>query len=172
MLSNARKPVIGFAAWSGTGKTTLLRKMIPLLRDRGIRVGMIKHAHHDFDIDIPGKDSYELRKAGAGQMLVASARREALVVERASATDPDLNRLLTRLDQDALDLLLVEGFKHETFPKIELYRAARGKPPMYPGDPTIIAVATDGALPESTELPVLDINDPGQIVEFICARFC
>jgi len=172
VLSNARKPVIGFAAWSGTGKTTLLRKIIPLLRERGIRVGMIKHAHHGFDIDIPGKDSYELRKAGADQMLVASARREALVVERVSDTDPDLNRLLTRLDQDTLDLLLVEGFKHETFPKIELYRAARGKPPMYPGDHTIIAVAADSVLPESTELPVLDINDPGQVAGFICARFC
>ncbi|MGD2137707.1 MAG: molybdopterin-guanine dinucleotide biosynthesis protein MobB [Gammaproteobacteria bacterium] len=172
MLSNARKPVIGFAAWSGTGKTTLLKAVIPLLRDRDIHVGMVKHAHHAFEIDKPGKDSYELRKAGAVQMLVASSRREALVVERETETDPDLNRLLARLDQEALDVILVEGFKHEAYPKVELYRAELGKPPLYPGDASIIAVASDGELPVATELPVLDINNPGEIVEFLCARFC
>jgi len=172
MLSNARKPVIGFAARSGTGKTTLLRDIIPLLCGRGIRVGMIKHAHHAFEIDIPGKDSYELRKAGATQMLVASARRHALVVEQATASEPQLNRLLRQLDQDTLDLILVEGFKKTAFPKLELYRAALGKPPIYPDDHGIVAVVTDSRLPVPTDLPVLDINNPGQIVEFICERFC
>jgi len=171
-LSNARKPVIGFAARSGTGKTTLLRDIIPLLCGRGIRVGMIKHAHHAFEIDIPGKDSYELRKAGATQMLVASARRHALVVEQATASEPQLNRLLRQLDQDTLDLILVEGFKKTAFPKLELYRAALGKPPIYPDDHGIVAVVTDSRLPVPTDLPVLDINNPGQIVEFICERFC
>jgi molybdopterin-guanine dinucleotide biosynthesis protein B len=172
MLSNARKPVIGFAARSGTGKTTLLRDIIPLLCGRDIRVGMIKHAHHAFEIDIPGKDSYELRKAGATQMLVASARRHALVVEQATASEPQLNRLLRQLDQDTLDLILVEGFKKTAFPKLELYRAALGKPPIYPDDHSIVAVVTDSRLPVPTDLPVLDINNPGQIVEFICERFC
>lgn len=172
MLTNAHKPVVGFAAWSGTGKTTLLKEIIPLLRGRGIGVGMVKHAHHSFDIDKPGKDSYELRKAGAAQMLVASSRREALVVEREAVADPDLNRLLARLDQEALDIILVEGFKHETFPKVELYRAQLGKPPLYPGDDSIIAVATDAEPPVPTVLPVLDINNPGEIVAFLCTRFC
>ncbi|MGD2056900.1 MAG: molybdopterin-guanine dinucleotide biosynthesis protein B [Gammaproteobacteria bacterium] len=171
-MSNARKPVIGFAAWSGTGKTTLLRYLIPLLRARGIRVGMIKHAHHAFDIDIPGKDSFELRKAGASQMLVASARRLALVVEQPVASEPQLDRLLLQLDQDTLDLILVEGFKKTSFPKLELYRAAPGKPPIYPQDPDIVAVVTDSALPVPTRLPVLDINNPGEIVEYICAHYC
>ena len=172
MLTNARKPVVGFAAWSGTGKTTLLKEIIPLLRDRGIEVGMVKHAHHGFDIDKPGKDSYELRKSGAVQMLVASSRREALVVERETGTDPDLNHLLARLDQETLDIILVEGFKHETYPKVELYRAKLGKPPLYPEDDSVIAVATDSELPVATALPVLDINNPGEIAAFLCARFC
>ena len=172
MLTNARIPVVGFAAWSGTGKTTLLKGMIPLFRSREIRVGLVKQSHHSFDIDKPGKDSYELRKAGAHQMLVASARREVLIIEKEAGKDPDLNRLLARLDQDALDLILVEGFKHETFPKVELFRAQLGKPPLYPEDRTVIAVVTDGELPAATDLPVLDINDPGQIVDFICNHFC
>lgn len=172
MLTNARIPVVGFAAWSGTGKTTLLKGMIPLFRSREIRVGLVKQSHHSFDIDKPGKDSYELRKAGAHQMLVASARREVLIIEKEAGKDPDLNRLLARLDQDALDLILVEGFKHETFPKVELFRAQLGKPPLYPEDRTVIAVVTDGELPAATDLPVLDINDPGQIVDFICNCFC
>jgi molybdopterin-guanine dinucleotide biosynthesis protein B len=171
-LSKARKPVVGLAAWSGAGKTTLLKAVLPLLRHRGIRLGMVKHAHHAFDIDKPGKDSYELRKAGATQILVASSRREALVVEKETEAEPVLDRLLARLDQDALDMVLVEGFKHERFPKIELYRAELGKPPLYPDDDDIIAVVTDSALPIATDLPLLDINDPGAVVEFLCARFC
>lgn len=167
MLTSARKPVIGFAACSGAGKTTLLKKILPLLTGRGVRVGMIKHAHHAFDIDHPGKDSYELRKAGASQMLIASAQREALMVEKDEITEPDLNLLIAKLDQDSIDLILVEGFKNVPFPKIELFRAALGKPAIYPHDASVIAIATDGELPAKTDLPVLDINSSEQIAEFV-----
>jgi molybdopterin-guanine dinucleotide biosynthesis protein B len=172
MLSNAHKPVIGFAAYSGTGKTTLLKQLIPLLRERGIRVGVIKHAHHSFEIDIPGKDSYELRMAGASQMLIASAQREALVVEKEAEGEAELDRLLAKLDQASLDIILVEGFKDEAFAKIELYRETLGKPTLHPQDPDIIAVATDGELPAPTRLPVLNINAAEQIADFLCRRFC
>jgi molybdopterin-guanine dinucleotide biosynthesis protein MobB len=168
MFKTAQKPVLGFAAYSGAGKTTLLIKLLPLLTARGIRVGMIKHAHHSFDIDRPGKDSYELRQAGASQMLVASARREALMIEKAEASEPDLEQLIARLDQAALDLILVEGFKHVPFPKIEVFRAAVGKPAIYPGDASVIAIATDGALPAGSDLPVLDINNPETVAAFVC----
>ena len=170
VLGNAKMPVIGFAAYSGTGKTTLLKAVIPLLSSKGLRVGVVKHAHHSFEIDRPGKDSYELRIAGASQMLIASAQREALLIEKNAEVEPDLNQLLAKLDQNSLDLILVEGFKNEAFPKLELYRCSVGKPAMYPRDPDIIAVATDCALPIPTHLPVLDINAAGQIVDFICAR--
>jgi len=171
MLNKTRKPVIGFAAYSGTGKTTLLKEIIPLLRGRGIRVGVIKHAHHSFDIDTPGKDSYELRVAGASQTLIASKQREALVVEKQTESEAQLNQLLEKLDQDSLDMILVEGFKDEAFAKIELYREGVGKPPFYPGDADIIAIATDCELPVATHLPVLNINAADQIVDFLCSRF-
>ena len=170
MLIHARKPVIGIAAYSGTGKTTLLRQIIPLLSSQGIRVGMIKHAHHTFEIDRPGKDSYVLRMAGAAQVLVASARLEAWVMEKEVASEPDLDDLLGRLDQDALDMVLVEGFKQTAFPKLELYREGAVNPPMYPDDPDIIAIATDCQLPTPTRLPVLDINAPEEIARFLRAR--
>ena len=160
--------MVGFAAYSGAGKTTLLKKLLPLLTARGIRVSMIKHAHHSFDIDRPGKDSYELRQAGARQMLVASARREALMIEKAEAGEPDLERLIARLDQDALDLVLVEGFKNVPFPKIEVFRATVGKPAIYPGDDTVVAIATDKELPIHSDLPVLDINNPESVAAFVC----
>jgi molybdopterin-guanine dinucleotide biosynthesis protein B len=159
-------PVLGFAAFSGTGKTTLLRKLIPLLVEQGLRTGIIKHAHHDFDIDIPGKDSYELRKAGARQVLVASARRWALITETREAGDPDLDALIARLDPEAVDLVLVEGFRHVPFPRIELHRQALGNPLLHPYDPAIIAVACDYAL-DACALPVLDLNDPPAIAAFI-----
>lgn len=170
MLTQAQKPVVGFAAYSGAGKTTLLKQLLPLLTGRGVRVGMIKHAHHSFDIDTPGKDSYELRKAGAAQMLVASARREALVIEKTEPTEPRLDTLIGQLHQDDIDLILVEGFKQESFPKIELFRSSVGKPALYPQDNSVIAVATDAALPVPTDLPVLDINDPDAIAAFIRQR--
>ncbi len=160
-------PLLGFAAYSGTGKTTLLKQLIPLLTERGLRIGLVKHAHHDFDVDTPGKDSYTLRKAGARQVLVASEVRWALMNENDPVGDPSLPALLQRLEQERLDLILVEGFKHKAFPKIELYRAVLGQAPLFPEDPNIIALAADGALPAATELPVLDLNAPVQIAEFI-----
>ncbi|MES9961895.1 MAG: molybdopterin-guanine dinucleotide biosynthesis protein MobB [Sedimenticola sp.] len=166
-MLRAEVPVLGFAAYSGTGKTTLLKQLLPLLRGRGLRVGMIKHAHHDFDIDTPGKDSYELRKAGASEMLIASGKRWALMVDTDGEGDPVLQEMLDRLDQSKLDLVLVEGFKHEAFPKIELHRPALGKPLIFPGDPDVIAVASDGELVCTTDLPRLDINDIASIADFV-----
>lgn len=167
MIQNAHVPIVGFAAYSGTGKTTLLKKLLPLLKARGVRVGMVKHAHHTFDVDQPGKDSYELRKAGAAQMLIASRTRWALMVERPREKDPQLDEVLLELDQAALDLILVEGFKQERFPKIELRRSGlRGKP-FYPDDDSIVAVASDDPTSLDTELPVLDLNRPVEIVDFI-----
>lgn len=170
MIQNAHVPILGFAAYSGTGKTTLLRKLLPLLRDRGVRVGMVKHAHHSFEVDQPGKDSYELRKAGAAQMLIASRVRWALMVERQREKDPELDEVLLELDQAALDLILVEGFKKDRFPKIELRREGLKGRPFYPDDDTIVAVATDDASSLDTSLPVLDLNDAGEIADFIAEK--
>ena len=161
-------PVLGFAAFSGTGKTTLLEKLIPLLTASGIRIGMVKHAHHEFDIDKPGKDSYRLRTAGARQMLIASSKRQALMTENAAPREPRLDELITRLDLDHLDLVLVEGFKKVPFPKIELHRQALGKTLLYPQDPDIIALASDHPA-DCRELPSLDINDSAAIAAFIVA---
>ena len=160
-------PLLGFAAYSGTGKTTLLRRLLPLLKARGLRVGVVKHAHHSFDTDIPGKDSYELRKAGAAQMLVASRRRWALVTETASAREPRLEDALRHLDQASLDLILVEGFKAESFPKIELHRPGLGHPLLCHDDRSIIAVATDAPLAIDPGVPQLDLNRPDEIAEFM-----
>jgi len=161
-------PVLGFAAYSGTGKTTLLRKLIPILNRQGLRIGVIKHAHHKFDIDQPGKDSFELRKAGAERVLVGSRKRWALVVETDCREEPNLQDLLACMPAGGLDLLLVEGFKRENFPKIELHR--RTGPPdwLYPGDKSIIAVATDepdGLFAEGVR--ILDIRQLESIAEFI-----
>ena len=163
---NSSKPVLGFAAFSGTGKTTLLKQLIPSLADRGIRVGVIKHAHHNFDIDQPGKDSYELRKAGARQMLVASSRRWALMTEADNGTEPRLDDLIGRLDLDNIDLVLVEGFKHVPFSRIDLHRPALGHPLLYPDDNSVIAVATDTPV-DTGSLPWLDINDAAAVTEFV-----
>ncbi|MFT6916077.1 MAG: molybdopterin-guanine dinucleotide biosynthesis protein B [Motiliproteus sp.] len=162
--------LIGIAAFSGTGKTTLLKQLIPLLQRRGIRVGMIKHAHHGFDIDTPGKDSYELRKSGADQVLIGSRHRWALMTETPEEqSDPDLNYLIGRLDHSRIDLIMVEGFKHLPFPKIELHRPGTGHPLLFPDDPNIVAIAHDEVLPVPTQLPHLDINSPEAIVDFIVA---
>jgi len=170
-MLDCKIPVLGFAAYSGTGKTTLLKQLLPLLRSHGLRIGMIKHAHHDFDIDTPGKDSYELRKAGANEMLIASGKRWALMVETEKKGDPVLQEMLDRLDQNNLDLVLVEGFKHEAFSKIELHRPSIEKPLIFPEDPNVIAIATDAELSRKTELPLLDINDIQAVVDFITADF-
>lgn len=170
MIQNAHVPIVGFAAYSGTGKTTLLKRLLPILKARGVRVGMVKHAHHTFDVDQPGKDSYELRKAGAAQMLIASRSRWALMVERPREKEPQLDEVLLELDQAALDLILVEGFKQERFPKIELRRAGlRGKP-FYPEDDSIIAVATDDPSGSDADLPLLDLNRAEEIADFIIDR--
>ena len=170
-MVHARCPVLGFAAFSGTGKTTLLVQLLPRLRAAGLRVGMIKHAHHKFDVDVPGKDSYELRKAGASQMLVTSSRRWALMTDLDEERDPVLQEMLDRLDQAHLDLVLVEGFKHEAFPKIELHRPSTGNPLIHPEDTNVIAVASDAPLAVPPGMPLLDLNDVAAIADFV-QRFC
>ena len=163
-------PVLGFIAFSGTGKTTLLTQVIPLLKEQGIRPALIKHAHHRFDIDIPGKDSYALRKAGADQVLVASRHRWALITETPdNPGDPRLQGLLDQLDTRRIDIVLVEGFKHVPFPRIELHRPSLGHPLLFPGDPGIIAVASDAPLPQACTLPQLDLNAPQQVADFIAS---
>ena len=167
MTLNNKIPVLGFAAFSGTGKTTLLTRLIPLLREQDIRIGVIKHAHHKFEIDYPGKDSYELRKAGAQQMLIASASRMALIREYEQDTEPQLADLVTKLDQTMLDIILVEGFRHVPFPRIELHRSALRKPLLCLDDESIIALASDAPLKVQINIPVLDLNNPQQIATFI-----
>ncbi|KFZ35955.1 molybdopterin-guanine dinucleotide biosynthesis protein MobB [Shewanella mangrovi] len=162
-------PVLGFCAYSGTGKTTLLKQLIPTLNQRGLRLAVLKHAHHNFDVDIPGKDSYEMRKAGARQMLVASHVRWALMTEDAVDGDPDLIHLLQQLEQDKIDLVLVEGFKKLALPKIELHREAVGKPLIFSDDPNILAIACcdDTQLPSDATITKLDINNVAQIADYV-----
>lgn len=162
-------PMVGFCADSGTGKTTLLKHLLPLLKMKGLHIGVVKHAHHQFDIDHPGKDSYELRQAGADQMLVASRQRMAWIKEsHEQRPEPVLEEALAVLQADELDLILVEGFKQAPFPKIELHRPSQGKPLMYPNDENIIAIATDEPFTDNTEAPPrLDLNQPEEIAEFI-----
>ena len=167
MLNNAHLPIVGFAAFSGTGKTTLLKELLPMLSRRGLRVGIVKHAHHSFELDHPGKDSYELRKSGAAQTLVASRTRWALMVERTRDREPRLDEVLLELDQAALDLILVEGFKDEHFPKIELHRPSLRRPLLCLADDAIIAVASDAPLDDCRQLPQLDLNKPEEIAAFI-----
>ncbi|TOG27200.1 bifunctional molybdopterin-guanine dinucleotide biosynthesis protein MobB/molybdopterin molybdotransferase MoeA [Vibrio parahaemolyticus] len=158
-------PILGFAAYSGTGKTTLLEALLPKLTEAGLRIGMLKHAHHNFDVDKPGKDSYRLRKAGASQMLIASRNRFALMTETPEA-EAEFEYLLTRFDEDKLDVVLVEGCKNIAFPKIELHREEAGKPWLYPHDENIIAIASDTAELDS-ELPQMNINDLDAIAQFV-----
>ncbi|ATI48231.1 bifunctional molybdopterin-guanine dinucleotide biosynthesis adaptor protein MobB/molybdopterin molybdotransferase MoeA [Vibrio parahaemolyticus] len=158
-------PILGFAAYSGTGKTTLLEALLPKLTEAGLRIGMLKHAHHNFDVDKPGKDSYRLRKAGASQMLIASRNRYALMTETPEA-EAEFEYLLTRFDEDKLDVVLVEGCKNIAFPKIELHREEVGKPWLYPHDDNIIAIASDTAELDS-ELPQMNINDLDAIAQFV-----
>ncbi|GKR39309.1 hypothetical protein KAM472_10050 [Aeromonas caviae] len=160
-------PLLGFVAWSGTGKTTLLERLIPHLVARGLRLGVLKHTHHAFDMDQPGKDSHRLRQAGATQVMAASDRRHALIRETPEG-EPPFEALLARFDTSALDLLLVEGFKHRRFPKVELYRAAIGRPLLFPDDPDIVALVSDA--PQATTLPRFPFEDLEAIADFICAR--
>lgn len=163
-------PLLGFcASGSGVGKTTLLTRLIPELTSRGVRISVVKHAHHAFDIDHPGKDSYRLREAGAVQMLLGSSRRWALMTElsrvSSSAQEPGLAELLAQLDMSLADLVLVEGFKQEAFPKIEIYRPSLGKPLLALNDPLIFAVASDA--PIDIARPVIDLNNPAAVADFV-----
>jgi len=166
-MQNARIPVLGFVAASGTGKTTLLTELIPLLKQDGLRIGLIKHSHHDFEIDQPGKDSFRLRKAGASPVMLVSRYRRAIITEFAPEQEPRLDDQLKQVDQSELDLILVEGFRTEQFPKIELHRPSLEKPLLYPNDPDIIAIATDAALDVPDYLPQLELNRPEIIAAFI-----
>lgn len=157
-------PLLGFAAYSGTGKTTVIESLLPLLTDAGLKVGVLKHAHHDFDVDKPGKDSYRLRKAGANQMLISSRNRNVMMTETPEA-EADFDYLLTRFDTSSLDLILVEGCKNIAFPKIELHRDEVGKPWLYPNDNNIIAIAADSKV--VSDLPQMAISDLEAIRDFI-----
>lgn len=159
--------IIGLAGWSGAGKTTLVAKLLPLLIARGLSVSTIKHAHHAFDVDTPGKDSYIHRQAGAREVLVASATRFALMAEHRGTPEPELPALLARLAP--VDLVVVEGFKRHPHPKIEVFRAALGKPMLWPEDATIVAVASDQPVP-LCDRAVIGLDDVAAIADCIVAR--
>ena len=155
--------IFGFAGWSGSGKTTLIEKLIPRFVGRGLRVSLIKHAHHTFDVDTPGKDSYRHRQAGASEILVTSSRRWVLMHELRGAHEPSFDEHVRHLSP--CDLLLVEGFKFAPIPKLEIWRKEPGEPLLHPNDPHIVAVASDEKL--DTKLPLLQLNDDAAISEFI-----
>jgi molybdopterin-guanine dinucleotide biosynthesis protein B len=159
--------VIGLTGWSGAGKTTLLRRLIPTLIARGLTVSTLKHAHHAFDVDQPGKDSWHHRQAGAEEVMVASSARWALMHELRNEPIPDLPALLGHMRP--VDLVLIEGFKRDLHPKIEVYRQANAKPPLYPGDPSVIAVAADVAI-AGLVIPVLHLDDVDAIADVVQAR--
>lgn len=158
--------VIGLAGWSGSGKTTLLTRLLPVLGARGLAVSTLKHAHHAFDIDQPGKDSHAHRQAGAHQVLVSSARRWALITELRQAPEPPLAALLRRFDP--VDLLIIEGFKRDPHPKLEVHRAANAKPWLHPGDPAIIGLAADVPAPAGAP-PWRDLDDVEGIADLLLA---
>ncbi|HVL59200.1 MAG TPA: molybdopterin-guanine dinucleotide biosynthesis protein B [Burkholderiaceae bacterium] len=161
--SSPQRKVFGFAGYSGSGKTTLIEQLIPRLVARGLRVSLIKHAHHRFDVDQPGKDSYRHRQAGATEVLVTSAQRWVLMHELRGDPEPALAEQLQRLSP--CDLVLIEGFKHAPVPKLEVHRPSTGAPLLHPDDPNIVAVASDAAV--QTPLPLLDLNDYDAIVGFL-----
>jgi len=161
--------ILGLAGWSGSGKTTLVTRLVPVLVARGITVSTVKHAHHEFDIDQPGKDSWKHRQAGASEVLISSARRWALMHEHRGIREPGLDALLGHMSP--VDLVLIEGFKRETCPKIEIHRPSLGKPLMCDDDPDIVAVASDVPVP-GLHLPRLPLDDAGAIADFIVAHCC
>ena len=164
---SASPALLGIAAWSGTGKTTLLEQLLPALRQRGLRVAVIKHAHHDFDVDKPGKDSHRLRQAGATPMLVASRARIALMMETPEREEADLAELIDMVSHQSPDLILVEGFKAWPLPKLELYRSELGKPPLAAQDPWIKAVASQGDITPPTDVEHLDLDDVEALVNWV-----
>ncbi|MDP3701513.1 MAG: molybdopterin-guanine dinucleotide biosynthesis protein B [Hylemonella sp.] len=163
--------VVGFAGYSGSGKTTLVEQLIPALKLRGLRVSVVKHAHHKFDIDHPGKDSHRHREAGAFEVVIASNRRLAMMREFEQQHEPKVHELIAELD-DGVDWVLVEGFKGSDLLKVEVWRAAVGKPVRYPDDDFISAVATDDPtrLPVPTGLDVLDLSDPDAVASWLVAH--
>ena len=163
----AVQKVFGFAGFSGSGKTTLLEKVIPLLTAHGLRISVIKHAHHKFDIDKPGKDSFRHREAGAGEVLVVSGFRWALMHELVNEAEPTLEELCARLAP--CDLVIVEGYKFSVIPKIEVHRSETGHPHLFQDDKYIVALATDTHC--ETALPQFDINEPQQVATFILKYF-
>ena len=156
--------IIGLAGWSGSGKTTLIKKLIPRLLARGISVSTLKHAHHGFDLDQPGKDSFFHRTAGATEVIISSAKRWAILHELREQPEWDLAALVGKMSP--VDLVLVEGFKRDAFPKLEIHRIANGKPLIHPEDPHIVAVASDSALP-AAQVPVVDLNDIEAIADLL-----
>jgi molybdopterin-guanine dinucleotide biosynthesis protein B len=156
--------IIGLAGWSGSGKTTLLTRVIPRLVARGLAVSTLKHAHHAFDVDQPGKDSHSHRMAGATEVLVGSANRWALVHELRGDAEPALGALIRRLSP--VDLVLIEGYRRAPHPKLEVYRAALGKPLLHPDDPAIVAIATDTPLP-AAGIPVIDLDDVERVADLL-----
>ena len=161
-----RARILGIVGWSGSGKTTLIIRLIPLLVARGLRIATLKHAHHAFDVDQPGKDSYEHRKAGASEVIVSSSRRWAQMHEVGEGSEATLPQLLRQLS--SCDLVLIEGYKSEPHPKLEVFREALGKPPLYPGDRHIVAIASNPVIP-GTLLSVVDLNDIEAIGNAVCA---
>ncbi|MCG2592567.1 molybdopterin-guanine dinucleotide biosynthesis protein B [Ramlibacter sp. XY19] len=159
---------VGFAGFSGAGKTHLVERLIPALKLRGLRVSVVKHAHHKFDIDHPGKDTYRHREAGAFEVVVASDRRLALIREFEQPAELSVHQLIAEL-YDGVDWVLVEGFKQSSLLKVEVWRAAVGKPARYPDDDFIVAIATDSPaqLPQETLRPVLDLNDPDAVAQWL-----
>ncbi len=160
--------ILGLAGWSGSGKTTLLVGLVPALAARGVTVSTVKHAHHDVDIDRPGKDSYRHREAGAVEVVLSTAKRWALVRELRGAPEPSVDELVARLAP--VDLVLVEGFKRDAHPKIEVHRPETGLPLLCEQDPSVIAVASDAPV-SGLSIPVLDLNDPAAIADFIIAHY-
>ena len=160
--------VVGFAGFSGSGKTTLVERLIPALKLRGLRVSVVKHAHHEFDIDHPGKDTHRHREAGAFEVVVASTRRLALIREFEQPAQMSVHHLIAEL-YEGVDWVLVEGFKQSNLQKVEIWRASSDKPPRYPDDDFIVAIATDiaDALPVATGRPVLDLNDPDAVAQWL-----
>jgi molybdopterin-guanine dinucleotide biosynthesis protein B len=156
--------IIGLAGWSGSGKTTLVTKLIPCLRGRGISVSTLKHAHHGFDLDRPGKDSFMHRAAGATEVIISSGKRWAMLHELRDEPEWDLPHLVAKMSP--VDLVLVEGFKRDAFPKLEIHRIANGKPLIHPEDPHIVAVASDSAVPEAA-VPVIDLNSIDAIADLL-----
>ena len=166
-MTKSGMTIFGLAGWSGSGKTTLMARLLPELVTRGFSVSTIKHAHHNFEIDTPGKDSYEHRAAGASEVMITGGLRWALMHENRGAAEPGIDDLLGRMSP--VDLVLIEGFKHYTHQKLEVHRQATGKPLLCREDPHIVAVASDSAI-EGLAIPVLDLNDAATIAEFVIAR--